>query len=436
MIIPTPRFWMLVALGIPLALLGGVIPGLEKVVVPYNIALFFALFLSAWVAKRQGELRVVRRHDHALSVRVPNRVELTLEYEGHRPWIGRIREVPPESMHADQVEFEVAIAPFHSKVLVYHVIPSRRGLDQFGDVHARILAPFGLCEVQQILTASAPARTYPNLLALREFELLKQRGRLSLMGIRKSQIKGQGTEFESLREYHDDDYRKVDWKTTARKGKLVVRDYETERNQAVIVCLDAGRHMLAEVDGVPKIDLALDASLMLLEAARSYNDQTGLLVFSDRVQSYIPPKKGRAQIGLILDAIHDLEADPIESDYDTAMSYLSARWKRRSLIVFFTDSEDEEQATRLQRAIAGIVRRHLVMVVRVSDPRLKEIMNLTLTEDRDLFQRAAGLWYSTERKLAERRLALQGVQNIDAEPAELAQALVSAYIVAKETAAL
>lgn len=257
-----------------------------------------------------------------------------------------------------------------------------------------------------------------------------------MMGVRRARIKGLGTEFESLRDYNEDDYRRIDWKTTARRGKLVVREYEQERNQAVIVCLDIGRAMLSEVEGVKKLDHALDASLMLLHAAAVAGDQVGLLVFGENVKRYIPPRKGRSQNGIILEAVHGLEAEPASTNYAAAFAYLASRWKRRSLIIVFTDAEDQGQANEIARGLAAVSRRHLLMLVRVSDPRIKELLTAPVAADEDLYRKAATLWYSAERRKGEAVFKLANVQNIEAEPQDLSTALVSAYLHVKEVSAL
>jgi uncharacterized protein (DUF58 family) len=435
MLIPTRRFWGLVFLGIPLALVGAVVPGFERVLIPYNLGLLIALLGTAWLTPKADKLSLRRKFDNVLSVRMPNRVELSLENLGRMGVTGRLREAPPEFFFADRVEFAFDLDEGGYQTLSYHITPYERGEEFFGDFTVRLLAPLGLVEVERVVAGREAVRVYPNVLALREFDLLRQRGKLSLIGIRKTRIRGQGTEFESLRDYHDDDYRRIDWKSTARRGKLVVRDYETERNQSVIVCVDIGRNMLAEVDGVTKLDHVLDASLMLIHAASSNNDLTGLLVFSDRVVNYVVPRKGRGHSASIIDAVHDLQPEVAESDYQNAFSYLASRYKRRSLVVIFTDAEETQQARRLREGLTAL-KRHLVFVARVSDARIKELVSREIVEDRDVFTKAAALWYTNERQRAEMVLQSGGVRSIDAEPEELAQALVSAYLIVKETAAL
>lgn len=411
-------------------------PGVERILIPYNILLFAMLLVTARLTPKSETMRLSRQMDPVLSVRVPNRVNVSIEYDGNMPVRCRLRDEPPPDFDTTREELQLTLEPERTREFHYHVTPYRRGSDYWRGTYVRIVAPLGLAEIQYKLATERPVRIYPNVLALREFDLLKQKGRLNLMGLRRTRIKGLGTEFESLRDYNEDDYRRIDWKSTARRGKLVVREFEQERNQAVIVCLDIGRHMLSEVNGVAKLDHALDSCLMLMHAAQVAGDQVGLMVFADSVRRYIPPRKGRNQAGFILDAVHGLEAEATAADYTAAFGYLASRWKRRSLIVVFTDAEDEAQAAEMAAALTPLTRRHLLMLVRVSDPRLKELTGLEVQTAQDLYKKAAALWYSSDRRRADARFRISGVQNIDSEPQDLSNALVTAYLRVKETSAL
>ncbi len=432
--VPTKRFWALVALGVPIACLGAFVRGAEQFVWPYDVALLVLLIGTSRMTKGLDAIRIVRRTEAILSVRVPNVVELKLLNEGPEPIDLRVRDEAPLSCQATGHEFHLRLEPDRETVVRYTVTPTERGNDPFRGTFVRVLAPLGLAWVDRRVPTEAPARVYPNVQALQEFDLLKQKGRLNMMGVRRSRIKGIGAEFESLRDYNDDDYRHIDWKGTARRGKLVVRNYEQERNQAVLICVDVGRHMLSEVAGVRKLDYALDSSLMLMHAAERAGDQVGLLVFNDIVKRYLAPKKGRAQVAAILDAVHSLQAEPVQPDYQGAFGFLTSRWKRRSLIVLFTDAENDDQARELSEALAHLNRRHLLMVVRVADPKLKELRRLGVAGPRDLFLRASAEWYGSDRRQADSRLRAAGIQSIEAEPDELSGALVSAYIRVKELA--
>ncbi len=416
-----------------MAALGILIPGFEYLLIPYNLALLILFLVTGNLAKRWDPLSVRRQTDHLLSARVPNQVRLIIENMTTQSLVVKLRDDPPDTTTATTPNsFDLVLAPEEKVTRQYTIVPLERGSQPFEGTFVRFLAPLGLCWVQKQLANREEVRVYPNVQALKEFELLKQKGHLALMGIRKSRIKGLGQEFESLRDYHEDDFRKIDWKASARRNRLVVRNYEQEKNQAVVICVDVGRHLLAEVEGTSKIDHILDASLMLLHAAERAGDQTGLLLFNDVVKRYIAPKRGKAQVAAILNTIHDTRAEPVQPDYIGAFAYLGTRWKRRSLMIVFSDAENEDQARELLAALGHLAKRHLLLLVRVSDPRLSELTNLPIESRADLSRRASALWYKADRRKAEAVLRSGGFQTLDSEPSELSSKLVGAYLRVKE----
>jgi uncharacterized protein (DUF58 family) len=436
--VPTRRFWLLVALGVPLAALTAAM-GAPYFVVFYDLALILAAWGSTRLAPSTENLRLRRKFDTVLSVRTANKVVVTLENDGVETIRALLRDEPPPNFAATRREFRIQLAPGAVRELTYHVTPPERGADRFRGTFLRVECPLGLAYKEVALPTEEPIRVYPNVLALREFDLLKQQGRLREMGIRRARHRGLGMEFESLREYAEgDDYRKIDWKASARRGagKLMVRQFEQERNQSVILCIDIGRHMLAEVNGVRKLDHVLDALLMLTNAAAMASDNVGLLVYADHVRRYIPPRKGRNQVGLVIEAIHDLIAEPVESDPIAAFAYLGARWNRRSLLVNFTDYEDPDRARDLVSGFGPMARRHLALMVRVTDPRVDEVLKAPVETVRDMYRHAAGHVVTEDRRAAKSTIAAAGIHTLDSEPQDLAAALVSYYFLVKERSLL
>lgn len=434
--IPTRRFWYLVLLGIPLCAIAAQV-GAASFWAIYNLGLLLIAFLSSRLVANPRNLRITRRFDPVLSVRAANRVDLNIWNDGALPLKGLLRDEPPYTWDTTDQECKFDLPAGADMIFHYSVTPPTRGESEFQGTFLKLDCPLGLVNRIVKLDTQQPVNVYPNVLALKEFDLLKQRGKLREMGVRRSRRKGLGSEFESLRDYTEgDDYRKVDWKATSRKDVLVVRQYEQERNQAVILAIDIGRYMLAEVDGVRKLDRALDAALMLAHAAGRAGDLIGLLVFSESVRRYIPPRKGKAQLGMVLEAIHDLVAEPVEPDPVAAASYLSSRWKRRSLFVLFSDAEDEDYARELTKAWAPISRRHLTLIARVSDPLLGAAANLSPQVPQDIYRKAAGQLLQQERRTANQILLSAGIQTLEAEPQDLTAALLSFYFTVKERSLL
>jgi uncharacterized protein (DUF58 family) len=434
--IPTKRMWALLGVGILVAAAGAWV-GAVYLGVIFDVALLIAAYVTLRLAPNEKDLHLRRRFDQVLSVRVPNRINMRLTNDGGEEMKFVLRDEVPERCRAEGNQFGVTLAAGAEKDFHYTVTPKERGDDQFQGTFLRMACPLGLVEKQIRLQTEEPVRVYPNVLALREFDLLKQQGRLKEMGIRRSRLRGLGTEFESLREYTEgDDYRKIDWKASARRSKLVVRQFEQERNQVVIVVVDIGRHMLSEVNGVRKLDHVLDSLLMLVNAAAVAGDQIGLLVYADTVRRYIPPAKGRSQVGFIIDAIHDLIAEPVESDGAAAYGYLGTRWKRRSLMVAFTDVLDADRAKEVASSLGPLSRRHLVLLARVGDPRLREILDQPVSDVSTMYQKTAARMLKTDAFEAQTLLQAAGIHTLEAEPQDLAAALVSYYFMVKEQALL
>lgn len=434
--IPTKRFWLLVAIGIPIAAIAAS-AGMPSLAIAYDALLIAVAYATGRMGPSASSLRLTRAFDPVLSVRAANKILLTLSNDSLDHVRGVFRDEPPPQYLTSQREFRLDLAPEREVQLEYTITPEERGSESFKGSYVRLACPLGLVVKQAMLPTEEPIRVYPNVLALREFDLLKQKGRLREMGIRRSRMRGLGTEFESLREYSEgDDYRKIDWKASARHAKLVVRQFEQERNQAVIIVIDIGRHMLSEVNGVRKLDHALDACLMLTNAAAAAGDFVGLLVYSDVVRRYIPPKKGRNQIGMIIEALHDLVAEPIESDPGAAFGFLASRWKRRSLVVTFTDLEDPDRARMLSTALGPQARRHILLIARVSDPKLKEALDPPMEKVEDMYLSAAAGLMVADRRAATSVLTASNIHNLEAEPQELAASLVNYYFDVKERSLL
>ena len=208
-------------------------------------------------------------------------------------------------------------------------------------------------------------RVLPPFKSRDEAELRINRARILEVGLRSAQGRGAGTEFDQLREHApDDEFRRIDWSATARTGKLIVRTYRAERNQTVLLLLDSGRVMAGRVEGVPRLEHAMDAVMMMTAVSTRLGDRTGMLAFGRTVRAVVPPSGGRAQLGRITDAMYDLDAQLAESDYRAAFTEAMARFRRRALVVILTELTEPVIAETLLPALPVMVRHHLVLIGR------------------------------------------------------------------------
>ena len=233
-----------------------------------------------------------------------------------------ILDEPPDEFTAVNTEHTLSVPAENRPVSVsYHVTPNAKGDYRFGDLYVKYCGVMGLIERVGKFDLGASVKVYPNLLETEKYDLLARRGRLQQVGIRSARLRGGGSEFESMREYvPGDEYKKIDWSATARRGKLITRQYEAERSQNIVLMIDAGRNMLQKVENMSKLDYVVNTALMLAYVAVSSDDKVGLVAFDAEVQAYIPPNKGRAQVYKILEKLYNLKAGLVESDYRRGFS--------------------------------------------------------------------------------------------------------------------
>ncbi|GIV07818.1 MAG: hypothetical protein KatS3mg017_1020 [Fimbriimonadales bacterium] len=433
----THRAWILLGLGGLVALLGAARPDLLGLTLLIDLLAILAITVDAFTLPRADAFQVQRKRERVLSLGASNRVELTLRHALRVPHRARLRDEPPPLCDYDPREFTLTLTPNQPAQVAYHLTPHYRGEARFEDVFLRVEGRFGLTARDYRLPAREIAPVYPNLLQMREYDLLRHRGRLRQIGFRQMRMRGQGSEFDTLREYTpDDEFRHIDWKATARRGKPIVRDYRAERSQNVMLLLDAGRNMLAEVDGERKFDTVLNTALMLAYVAIQMDDKVGALAFADEIDLFSPPQRGKAQVAKLVERLHDAQPRMVESDYLYAATYLAKRWHKRSLIVIFTDLIDPDASRILLHAVSTLRKQHLCVAITVADPRLHALSQQTPNAPEDLYRRAVATQTLNDRLAAMRTLEHMGVHCIDAEPDTLVANLVNYYLQVKSRGGL
>jgi len=328
--------------------------------------------------------------------------------------------------------------PSHGAVTATTTLrPSRRGLFQPAEVVVRVDGPLGLVARQRRRQLPGELRVYPPFRSKKEAELRIDRGRILEIGLRSAQGRGGGTEFEQLREYSpDDEFRRMDWAATARSGKAIVRTYRAERNQTVLALLDNGRIMAGRVGGVPRVEHAMDAVMMLTAVATRLGDLAGLVAFDRRIRAIVPPGHGGGQLGLVTEAMYRLEPELAESDYRGAFTQTLARFRKRSLLVVLTELAPEAVNETLIPALPLVLRHHLVLVGAVTDPAVVRWARDTPTEAGTSYRKAAAIASLEERHRLVTRLRGLGATVVDAPPGALAPRLADAYLRVKATGRL
>ncbi len=434
---PTLR-WFGLALVVPvLLLLGGAIPALVIVALLYAAALLGVTLLDWRGAGNVNQFRVARHHDAKLSLGAANPIRIDLEWRGQRTVDVTINDEPPLEFNVGGVtEQRLTSVPRETHTLTYALIPIQRGDYRFGDINLRWSSPLRLIVRQAVIPAAGTVKVYPNLYEIRQFDLLVRRNNLAEIGLHNLRLRGEGTAFESLRDYTPDDpYRSINWKATARRGKPISTDYEPERSQRVILLLDVGRTMRSPIpnDADPplimaKVDFVINSVLLLSYVASRTSDQVGLLVFADKIKQFIAPAPGGAHFQKLLEALYALGSEPVEADYKQAISYLKVHYKKRAFTIMFTDPSGARASDALLANMPRLAPQHLPLLVMIRDPILDREAGLQPADSDTVYRRAVAEQLIDERRLLLNHLQRRGVFTLDVDAKHLSVEAINRYL--------
>jgi len=307
--------------------------------------------------------------------------------------------------------------------------PAARGNLTIGPLTVRIAGAWGLCGRQQSLSYEFRVKVYPALPGRRQAELRLSQARTSRSGIRASAVKGQGSDFDSLREYHpDDEFRRINWKATARAGKPISNTFREERNQRVLILMDAGRTMATSIGGFTRFEYAIDTCVALAELAAGMGDQVGMIVFGKDTLSVVAPKGGKAQVRTIVDRVFNRYPTLDASNYRSAFGTLLAQFSRRALLVLLTELSEQSAMSSLFGSMPALVKRHLVMVAAMTDPAVLSLARVSPVDSQEAYLKAAAASAIADRQQSAARLRAMGASVVDEGPGELAGKVAGEYL--------
>jgi uncharacterized protein (DUF58 family) len=363
------------------------------------------------------------------SLRKRHAVSLTVSNLARRSFHMEIRDGVPQLLNPEPAEFHVEL-PARSRVTLDYVLRAqRRGAFSIDAAHLRVRSRLGLWHRMLQLACQTPIHVYPDLKQLGQYALLARTNRLSLLGVRRMRKIGTDHEFERLRDYSiDDNYKHIEWRASARRQKLTVKDFQSSQSQRILFLVDCGRMMTNEAQGLSLLDHALNAMLMLSFVALRQNDSVGLIVFSDEIQSFIPPRGGMKHMNVLLHACFDRFPRLVESRYDAAFHHLASHVRKRSLVVLITNLIDEVNSSQVERYLTNLVGRHLPLAVVLRDRRLFEAADAERPAGESLWRAAAAADILAWRYQVLADLNHQGALTLDVFPEEMTAPLVNRYL--------
>lgn len=402
----------------------------------YLLALAVALLLGAAEADRRQANRTIGAISAKRSMPLvagrdrPVLVTLTIANHANRSLVGMLRDEVPASAKPRLLFMPLEILPSHSVELTHEYRLSQRGRKKFGPVWVRAAGPLRLAEVHKSIPCFGEVKVLPETFASRE-QLQKDIGaelRLLDRNLRARQH-GEGTQFESLHPFRPgDDPRRIDWRATARLRTHVVRRFQVERHRDVMVLIDRGRLMGADVGPGTKLDCAVDGALNLARVALHSGDRCGIGVFDSKVRGFLPPISGTSALRSLVECVYDVDTEWQESDFAPILAELRARQGKRTFLIILSDLSDAETSRRLCASLVQLQRQHLVLFVALKTPLLRQVIYGDVASPRDAARKAVAFRLLRDRNRAIHALKHGGVHVLDVEPQQISLPLVNQFI--------
>ena len=367
--------------------------------------------------------------DGATSTRLdePARVTLRLSNAGRRRMRGWVRDAWPPSAGATPRSHRLDLASGAGVRLTTTLEPSRRGERRSAKVTLRLTGPLGVAARQRSRRADWAVMVLPPFTS-RRFLPEKLARLRQLDGAVVAPVRGQGTEFDSLREYVvGDDTRSIDWRASARRADVVVRTWRPERDRQLLLVLDTGRTSAARVDGAPRFDASIDAALLLTALARHAGDRVALLAYDTHLRAGVDAAQGESTLSGVVRAVAPLEPRLVETDMRAVVAQALRRLRRRSLVVLFTAIEPAVVQEGLLPAIAPLVHRHVVVVASVADPAVATLRR-GRGDTESVYRAAAAEAADADRRGVTHALRRRGVVVTEAAPAMFASHVADTYL--------
>ncbi len=437
MLIPSSRLLLLTALlGVPLCALTTLLPGMGGLVLGVLLLALLVIVADAWISPRiLAHLDVRFPELVRLSQDHTQNIPLTLVNHSSRARLLRLGINWPDSFHSDHESLLVHLSEQEGEAKIDWTLRcSRRGSYHLDRCYIQGDSPCGLWRIARAFPIRSEFRVYPDLQKNRR-ELMSLLLKKGSTGIHTWRQVGQGREFEKLRDYAPGDgYDTIHWKATARRRKPATKVYQIERTQDIYILLDSSRlsqrSILAagETEAQPLFESSLRTALILGVAAEQQGDRCGLMLFNNRVETFVRASNGRQHYMALRDSLYQASPRLVNPDYEELASSVRTRITKRSLLILLTSLDDQTQSESLVRSLGILSRQHLIMVGLIRSPGIQPLFSGELPKNlTSIYRNLAGHMIWHELKQWEQTLQHLGIQTLEIEPGRMAEQVLARY---------
>jgi len=418
-----------VILTAPVWLLAGTKTGDITIAVTVTIVVILP-FLDALSIPKAATVHVQRHFSPTIGVGDQETGTYQIDHTANRSLAVRIAHATPSAIAAPLSSELFHVAPHTTVTRSVPLEGQTRGVHLLGDIAITAYGILGLTKKVIIYSQNDTIMVIPSVAANRRFRLMAIQRQMRMAGAHAIRRRGQGRAFANLRDYVvGDDPRHIDWKASARRSRLITREYTIEQGQTVLIAIDAGRMMTQWAGDRTRFEYALASALTLADIALASGDYVGLLVFNEEVRAFIPPSRSSGTLTHIRDALTNVTVTLAEPDYAAAFRTIAERQKRRSLIVLFTDVIDMRSSRAIVANTARTALRHLPLVVALRNDQLTTAsVPVSGESDTQAYQNIAAEELMSAREEVLQNMRQVGVSVLDTPPASLTAGVINRYL--------
>jgi uncharacterized protein (DUF58 family) len=431
------RFFMLLFVG-----LVWLVPSFVDLRFVYALLAWDLFVVVAWLVDltslpKPGQILIKRTWRSPAALSLQAEIALTVENLSTKTITANVVDTVPSQLREQPPSFTLRVPAKGEAASSYFVRPAQRGDAVLGDCYVRYQGKLRIAEKWVRAPLEQKVRIYPNLDEARRHSIHLLRSRQLAVEKRRTQVRGIGREFESLREYQlGDEYRDICWTAAARRAKLVTRLYQIERSQTVWIVVDSGRLMRARVGNLSKLDLAVNAALSLAQVALYSGDRVGLVAYGRGIRRQLPAAKGSAHLRQVIEQLALVREESAEADHLQLAGRLLTDQKRRSLIVWLTDLAETAMTPEVIEAASMMMPRHLVLFVVIGQPDLGELASTRPEGESEMYRVAAAQEMLHRREMLLAKLRERGALAMEVNSGVVSPLLVNAYLQIKERSQL
>ncbi len=376
---------------------------------------------NAFVAKRKGPDKLSNGDLNTIDLFLQNNYLFTT-------YLTIIDELPFQ-FQSRNLQFKLQVKPGEKKNVSYQVRPVKRGEYLFGAVHIYVSNAIGLIQRKYSFSNDVDIPVYPSFIQMRKYELLAMSNQLTTSGIKKIRKVGSNAEFDQVKEYvQGDEYRKINWKATARKNKLMVNQYQDEKSQPVYSIIDMGRVMRMPFEQMSLLDYSINASLVISNIALLKQDRAGIITFSNRVQSILIAERRNTQLHKILELLYNQKTGYLESDFERLYIGIKRKLNHRSLLLLYTNFESMSAMRRQLNYLMKLAKEHLLVVIFFENTELSNFIQQKAQTTEEIYNKVIAQKFSFEKRLIVKELEKYGIHSILTDPQKLSVNTINKYL--------